>query len=118
MKKYYNPYLFPIRVVNDLGKEQVLMPQERGKVKLADDGKTYDQSPLKLCEYKPDLVAAQKKIKGLGNINLRRLTIAQLRTLAWALCIDTDTSKMKKTDVFTLLVRHVRDMGIEVQATV
>lgn len=91
-RKYYNPYLFPVRVLNDLGEEQILVPLDRGKVK----GDEYSGSKLELQSYDPDKRGVQ--IKNFGHVDLKRLLKKDLQNVAWAVCLNADFSDvvMKK----------------------
>jgi hypothetical protein len=92
--KYYNPYPFMVRVLNDLKKKQTLAPQAHCKVK----GGKYDQSPLELLPL--DKRAGKKYRKGL-EINLRRLQKKDLIDLAWAVMVGKmdELEKLSQKDL-------------------
>jgi len=94
--KVYNPYGFPIRIINDLGKEQWVMQNDRVKIRLGKDGK-YDQSPLALPAYDIKRRKNQQKIKGLGDMLINRTTIPNLKKLAWAIGLDVSDSLTKRS---------------------
>lgn len=78
--KYYNPYPFPIRVINDLGKEQVFAPQGHGKVLK----NRYTQSKLELPSWKK---GAEKVYKTDLDFDLDKMLKSDLIDLAWTLLI-------------------------------
>lgn len=94
--KVYNPYGFPVRIINDLGKEQWVMQNDRVKIRLGKDGK-YDQSLLVLPAYDIKRKKNQQRIKGLGDIPINRTTIPNLRKLAWAIGLDVSDSLIKRS---------------------
>lgn len=75
--KYYNPYPFLVRVLNDLKKPQLLAPQAHCKIM----GGEYDQSPLELI---PVDKRGERVYKAGMKIELRRLPREDLISLAWA----------------------------------
>jgi len=77
--KYYNPYPFPIKMINDLGKEQVLAPQGRGKV----PKNRYTQSALTLPLWNAD----EKVFKTGLDLDLDKMLKNDLIDLAWTLMI-------------------------------
>lgn len=83
-RKHYNPYMFPVRVINDLGEEQILVPLDRGRVK----GDEYDGSKLELKPYAPNKRGVQ--IKEFGHLDLKRIVKKDLRDIAWAVCLNID----------------------------
>jgi len=99
MKKYYNPYPFPVRVKNDLDKEQILKPNGGyGKV----FGVDYTQSPLKLEEYDPFSITNQKRIDNL-DFEIRKVLKEDCIKLAWALGIDESLEDRTKADIVKLI---------------
>jgi len=100
--KYYNPYPFLVRVLNDLGQPQVLAPQAHGKVQ----GGKYIQSKLELLPIK-----GHKVFKTNLGIDLKRLTKEELIAVAWAvLAIEPeieDTEKMSKKDLSERISKKV-----------
>jgi len=94
--KVYNPYGFPVRIINDLGKEQWVMQNDRVKIRLGKDGK-YDQSPLVLLAYDVKKRKNQQRIEELGDVPLRRTTIPDLKKLAWAIGLDVSDSLTKRS---------------------
>ena len=80
VSKYYNPYPFLVRVLNDLKKPQLLAPQAHCKVK----GGKYDQSLLVLVPVDK----RGERIYSTGmKIELRRLSKEDLVNLAWAVLV-------------------------------
>lgn len=80
--KFYNPYPFPVRMMNDLNKEQTLAPQGHGKV----FRNRYDQSKLDL----PIRDKGKEKLYKPGlDLDLVRILKSDLVDLAWAVVIGS-----------------------------
>ena len=101
-KKFYNPYSFPVRVVNDRGEEQIFPPQDRGKVKENEQGE-YEQSPLELFTYNAQKLGQQRHVEGFGSLDIAKLTKKELVELAWAVCLNTNFENVKKADAIKVI---------------
>ena len=97
MSKYYNPYPFLVKVLNDLKQPQTLAPQAHCKVK----GGEYDQSPLELIPV--DKRGERIYKKGLG-IELRRLPEEDLVNLAWAVQVSDNREALKAHPIKDLIM--------------
>ncbi len=86
--KFYNPYPFPMRMINDLKKEQVLAPQGHGKVFRNE----YDQSKLELvlCDK-----SKEKTYKPGLDVDLDELLKKDLVDLAWAVKLKSDRQQLE-----------------------
>ena len=111
MMKYYNPYPFLVRVLNDLKEKQVLAPQGHCKVR----GGEYDQSPLELLPL--DKRTGKKYRRSLG-INLRRLQKADLINLAWAVMVAKrdELEKMSQKDLIKRIEEKTGEKSQEKEA--
>ena len=98
-RKWYNPYEFPVRMKNDLGEDQILVPFDRGKSK---DGE-YSQSALVLQPYDPD--DSMETVKGFGEIELEGLLKEDLVKLAWAVCLNTDFNGKTKKQIAAVIMK-------------
>ena len=86
-KKFYNPYPFVIRVVNDLGKTQILAPQAHCKIfKDAPDRMAITLLPKsKQREYRDSL-----------GLELEELTKVRLISIAWTVLVDESEETLEK----------------------
>ena len=96
--KYYNPYPFAVRVLNDLGEPYVMEPQDYCKIL----NKKYTQSALSL----PQLIAERVYKIGL-DIILDDLKKQELVQLAWALCIDGIDDKETKITLIGIIKEKI-----------
>ncbi len=78
--KYYNPYPFPVRLKNDLDKDQVLAPQGHCKVKR----NRYDQSSLEMLLWDQ---AGEKIYRPGLDVDLDKLLKTDLVSIAWAVMV-------------------------------
>lgn len=96
--KYYNPYPFPVRVLDDTGNIYVLAPQDKCKIMNG----VYTQSAL-------NIVPADKKermYKPGMDLNLKKMIKKELLKVAWAVCIDDLTERKTVAQIIdTILVK-------------
>lgn len=88
MSKYYNPYPFLARVLNDLEAPQLLAPQAHCKVM----GGEYGQSPLELV---PVDKRGERVYRTGMKIELRRLLKEDLVNLAWAVLVAESREELE-----------------------
>lgn len=88
--KYYNPYPFPMRLMNDLDKEQLLAPQGHCKVKR----NRYDQSKLDLPLWD---TAGEKIFRPGLDVELDPLLKTDLVNIAWTVMVGDKVELDGKT---------------------
>jgi len=88
--KYYNPYPFNVRILNDLAEIYVMKPQDYSKVM----NKKYTQSVLSL-----PLITPERVYKIGLDVVLEDLKKDELIRLAWAVCIDGMDEKSTKAQL-------------------
>ncbi len=108
--KYYNPYPFPVRMMNDLNKEQTLAPQGHGKVLK----NRYTQSKIELV-----ICDSDEKVYRTGlDIDLDKMLKSDLVDLAWALMIGDkvdDLEGMTKKELVEGIRGKVGSEDVEVE---
>lgn len=102
--KFYNPYPFLVRVLNDLEEPQLLAPQAHCKVR----GGEYDQSPLGLLPV--DKRGERKYYTGLG-MELRRLSEEDLVNVAWAVLVADDRDSLTRLGAKRLIAAIKQKAG-------
>jgi len=94
--KYYNPYPFTVRILNDLAEVYQMPPQDYSKVL----NKKYTQSVLSLPELVPE------RVYRIGlDVVLDDLKKDELVRLAWAVCIDGMDEKSTRVQ----LIQAIKD---------
>ena len=96
-KKFYNPYPFVIRVLNDLGKAQILAPQAHCKI--------FQDALSKVAITLLPKAKKREYRDGLG-LELMELTKARLISIAWTVLVDKneeELNKMIKADIVSLI---------------
>jgi len=104
--KFYNPYPFIIRVVNDLGKPQILAPQAHCKIRGDDPG----GMELDLLPKRKERVYR----KELG-IELEELTKKRLISLAWTVMLDYSEEELEK-ETKGAIIRWIKEKVGEEEA--
>jgi len=100
-QKFYNPYPFPVRVLNDLGDIYVLAPQDYCKIMNGE----YTQSALELLPLKNDRIYK----KGL-DVDIHSLVKAELLKVAFALCIDEVDDRTTKPNIIKAIMDAVGEI--------
>ncbi len=98
-QKYYNPYPFAIRILNDLGEPYIMAPQDYSKVL---NGR-YEQSKLTLLPLKEE-----REFCNDINIDLDKDCVkADLIPIAWAVGLDGVDQSMTKSDMIKAIEEKI-----------
>jgi len=106
-KKFYNPYPFVVRVLNDLGESQILAPQ--GHCKLFKD----DPSKVEIVLLPK---SKQREYRDILGLELEELTKARLISVAWTVMVDEskdELEKLTKADIVDLIRQRIGEEDIE-----
>ncbi len=103
--KYYNPYPFPVRLKNDLDKDQVLAPQGHCKVKR----NRCDQSRLDLLLWDQ---AGEKIYRPGLDMDLDKLLKTDLVNIAWAVMVG-DRAELEGKSKRELVAAVREKVGME-----
>ena len=99
-QKYYNPYPFPVRVLNDLGDVFILEPQDYCKIL---NGR-YSQSVLELPP-----VNEQREFHNDIGVEFEELKKSELIPLAWAVGLEGVDQKMTKSGIIKAITEEIGD---------
>lgn len=97
-QKYYNPYPFPVRILNDLGETFTMVPQDYSKVLNGH----YGQSKLTLPPQ-----GEEREFRGCIEINLESCTKSDLVPIAWAVGLDDVDQSMMKADMIDKIKNQI-----------
>ena len=97
-KKYYNPYPFPVRILNDLGETFTMVPQDYSKVLNGH----YGQSKLTL-----PLQGEEREFRGGIEIDLGSCIKADLIPIAWAVGLDDVDQSMTKAKMVDAIKKQI-----------
>jgi|GEM_PF-4395855 len=86
-KKFYNPYPFVVRVLNDLGKAQILAPQAHCKI--------FQDALSKVAITLLPKAKKREYRDGLG-LELMELTKARLISIAWTVLVKESKESLEK----------------------
>lgn len=104
-QKFYNPYPFTIRILNDLGMPYVMTPQDYSKVL---NGR-YELSKLTLLKLEDQ----REFYKGI-EMNLNTCKKDELVPIAWAVCLDDVDQSMTKSEIIDAIEEKIgeQDFGL------